>query len=162
MRVVDKFPPLSSSSIPRVCYEIWAPETQCRMFSQHGYIYIIYTRNLEWGIAVPVREREQRHFGGSSERAGGSTEGARGRVRESTFRDVNAVVSESLGRRSKCLDSRPWKHALLIEADALQHRKYTTTLNRDCGADVKRALESVYANGRWISDDGCRTKQVSD
>ena len=40
------------------------------------YIYIIYTPNLGLGIDLPGREREQSHFRGSSEGAGGSTDGA--------------------------------------------------------------------------------------
>ena len=42
------------------------------------YIYIIYTPNLELGIAVSVREREQGHFRGSSEGARARSRGARG------------------------------------------------------------------------------------
>lgn len=45
------------------------------------YIYIIYTPNLGWGIAVFVRERGQGRFRGSSGGAGGSTEGAGGAPR---------------------------------------------------------------------------------
>lgn len=38
-------------------------------------IYIIYTSNLGWGIAVFVREREQGRFRGSSGGAGGLLRG---------------------------------------------------------------------------------------
>jgi len=46
------------------------------------YIYIIYTPNLGFAIAVFVREREQGRFRGSTEGARGHSKGARGSTGE--------------------------------------------------------------------------------
>ena len=53
--------------------------TICQFFKNHArYIYIIYTPNLGSRIAPLRWEREQGRFGGSTERAQGSIEGAPG------------------------------------------------------------------------------------
>ncbi len=48
------------------------------MWRLKGYIYIIYTPNLGFEIAVSVREREQGRFRGSNEGARGRSKGAPG------------------------------------------------------------------------------------
>ena len=50
------------------------------------YIYILYTPNLGFLIAVSRREREQGRFRGSSEGAGGSDDGASMEQKGSTGR----------------------------------------------------------------------------
>ena len=65
-------------------------------------LYIIYTPNLELGIALPGREREQGRFRGSSEGARGSNEGAEGSTegaRGSTVGQRRGAAGESLNER---------------------------------------------------------------
>ncbi len=57
------------------------------------YIYIIYTPNLGFEIAVPGREREQGRFRGSSEGARGSIEGAGGSI-EGALREQGGALRE--------------------------------------------------------------------